>query len=41
MKNILTLLFTFWTFVCEAQHTFFQVNSNYVAPSLDVLKINL
>ena len=37
MKNILTLLFTFWTFFCEAQHTFFQVNSNYVAPSLAVL----
>ena len=37
MKNILTLLFTFWTFFCEAQHTFFQFNSNYVAPSLAVL----
>jgi uncharacterized protein (TIGR02145 family) len=37
MKNILALLFTYCTFICEAQHTFFKLNSNYVAPSLAVL----
>jgi len=32
MRNILILIFVFYTFFCSAQRTFFQVNNNYVGP---------
>ena len=32
MKNTLLLLFVFYSFLCNAQRTFFKVNNNYVGP---------
>ena len=32
MKNTLLLLFVFYSFLCNAQRTFLQVNNNYIGP---------